>query len=406
MVQYAYRAVNGDGQMIRGSRSAVNDADLISQLESIGLELIDFKVSKRMPLATLLSSVSARDMIQMFIHLQQLQAAGAPVLEGLVDIRDSTDKPRLRDIVDEIHRAVSEGVPFSQACARHPKYFEPLTISLIEAGEVTGNMSEAFTQIIRHMKWTEDMRARIKKATRYPMVIGVVMAGVIMFMMGVVVPELTKFLKSQNIPLPGLTLAVIAFSDFIVDYWWTVIAVPAGLTFLIKFIVRTSEAAAYRADYITLRLPIVGNLTRKFALARFAHTFAMMFNSGIDIQGCLDSATRTAGNRVLSAALRTVSEQVGTGTPLSQALKMSGEFPSLVVRMVKIGEDTGTLSNVLGQVAEFYSADVDAAIEGLIGMIEPMLTVAMGLIMAIIIVAIAGPIYMNLGNMGGSGGGG
>jgi type IV pilus assembly protein PilC len=402
MAQYAYRALNNAGKQVRGKLSANNETDLYQQLQEIGLMLVDSKVMKTSAVSTAMArGVNAREKIQFFVHLEQLQAAGVPLIDSLTDVRDSTDVPRLRDLTTTLLNDVSGGTPLSEAFQKHPKVFGDLYAALIAAGEESGNLSAAFQHLTRHVKWEDAIRTRIVKAVRYPAVVLVIITGMLLFMMGVVVPGIVEFLKSNNQQLPAITVALIATSDFVQNYWWVILLTPMVVVGTIFAIANSSDAARYTVACLMLRMPVVGPLISKLAISRFAHFFAVMFQSGVAILQCLETAQRVVTNRCLEEAMKTVRQQVQNGEPLSVAMRNSGQFPSLVCRMVKIGEDSGNLGGVMDNVTGFYDKDVDEAIDAMIGMIEPAMTIISGVIMGWIVAGVMGPIYDSLGNLGG-----
>ncbi|MCC6914377.1 MAG: type II secretion system F family protein [Rhodospirillaceae bacterium] len=399
MAQYAYRALNDAGRQVRGKLSANNETDLHQQLEEIGLMLIDSKPVKTSALSTAMAKgVSAREKIQFFVHLEQLQAAGVPLLDSLTDVRDSTDTPRLRDLTTTILNDVQGGAPLSQAFEKHPKVFGDLYAALVAAGEESGKLTESFRHLTKHVKWEDAIRQRVKKAARYPAIVMVLIMGMLGFMMGVVVPGIVEFLKSNGTELPPVTLALIATSDFVVNYWHVVLLTPAVIAAVIVVMVKSSETMRYALSCLALRIPVFGQLITKLAISRFAHFFAVMFQSGVPILQCLETAQRVVTNRCLEESMKTVRQQVQNGEPLSMAMRNSGQFPSLVCRMVKIGEDSGNLGGVMDNVTGFYDKDVDEAIDAMIAMIEPAMTVISGAIMAWIVAGVMGPIYNSLGS--------
>ncbi len=383
--------------------SAANDVDLYKQLASAGLELVQCS-----PMQTkkglfggrvLRKKVKIRDLIQLFIHLEQMQGAGVPMLEALADIRDTTDHDHLRDIMTEIHRDVSEGSSLSEAMAKHPKIFTNLYVSLVSAGEETGDLTSSYLQLVKYLKWVDQMQAKIRKATRYPMILLSVIVLTIVVMMGYVVPQIVDFIRNMKMDLPIYTTALIATSDFFAVYWWAILSLPVVIFMAIKVARKLSDEASYRIDLWMLSFPIIGPLIRKINIARFAQTFGAMFASGIDVLRSLGNARSTVNNLAMVDALEGVEEQVRAGSPLSEAFNASGEFPSLVVRMLKVGEESGNLTAVLDQVSDFYTADVDEAVQGLITMIEPLLTALLGGMILWIAVAVFGPIYSSFENL-------
>ena len=342
--------------------------------------------------------------------MEQMQSAGVPLLDALSDIRDGAENDMMRDMMSEIHRDVRDGSSLSEAMAKHPKVFKALYLSLIKAGEDTGDLTSSYLQLVKYLKWVDAMQSKIRKATRYPIIVTFVVIFVIVFMMSVVVPQIVGFLKYLDIELPWYSVALIATSNFFIEPQFHIFGLPiygviiiavVPTIFIITFITlkRSSENIAYQLDSLYLKMPILGNLIRKITIARYAQTFSALFASGIDVIKALKSARNTVSNRVLIDAMEGVEVYVKSGSPLSDALNASGEFPSMVVRMVKIGEESGNLSPVLDQVSEFYTKDVDEAIEGLIEMIQPTLTVILASVIVWIAAGSLGPIYINLGNM-------
>lgn len=403
MPKYNYRAVNKKGRPVRGVVTAANEADLFNRLQESGLSLLDCKAinEKTSKLKSLTAArVKVRDLIQMFVHLEQLQKAGVPLLDALSDVRDTAESSRLRDIMGDVYGAVSSGSSLSSALAQHPMIFEPIFISLINAGEETGNLTSSFQQVIKHLKWTDAMNTKVKRATRYPKILLVVVIGVIWLMMGHVVPQVVGFLDNIGQDLPPVTLALMATSRFFSAYA-LYIAIGMVIFYILLRIGRSmSEDFRYRTDYIMLNTPVMGGIIRKISLSRFCQTFAVLFTSGLEILKCLDAAKQTSDNLVITEALEGVRQQVQEGSPISMALNTSGEFPSLVIRMVKIGEDSGNLTRVLEQVSEFYDQDVNEAVDAMIQMIEPTLTVILGGMMLWIAAAVFGPVYDSFSKMG------
>lgn len=400
--RYKYKAINNKGRPVRGVVFAANEADLYNQLQSAGLELVQCAPlsRKKGPFSNVsLKKVKVRDLIQLFLHMEQMQSAGVPLLEALGDIRDTTDHAGLRDILADVTRDVSEGSSLSEALALHPKVFNNLYISLISSGEETGDLTSAYRHLIKYLKWVDEMQTKVRKATRYPMILVVVVVLTIVVMMGYVVPQIVGFIEFLDQELPVYTTALIATSKFFQAYWWGVMAAPIILFVLFKILRKGSRSFAFETDRIVLRLPVAGTLIRKISIARFAQTFGALFASGVDVMQGLKNARQTVNNLYLIEALEGVEEQVAAGSPLSESFNASGEFPSMVVRMIKVGEESGGLTVVLDQVADFYTKDVDEAVQGLIAMIEPLLTMLLGVMILWIAVAVFGPIYASFETM-------
>lgn len=400
MKKYKYRGIE-QGRNIRGTLSAVNEVDLYQQLKTIGIELLDAKEERQTKVALpFFRSIKAREMIQAFVHLEQLQRSGVPLLDSIADIRDSTDSPVLRDVMAEIYRDVSEGASLSQAMTKHPRYFDTVVVSLTNSAEETGNLANAFAQLIVFMKWADTMRRRTVKALTYPIFTLVVFFAVLVILMMYTVPQIISFLRNVGQELPFMTISLIKTSDFLQAHGVWVIIIPVAFVILVKTLNKISPGFRYNYDLMVLRLPVVGDVARKMNLARFSRTFGALFKSGLDILKCMDTSTETISNMYMKAALVRARRQVSDGASISAAMNNTGEFPSLVVRMVKIGEESGNLTHVLDQVAEFYDNDVDEAVARMIGMITPTLTIVLGVIILWIAAGIFGPIYGILGKLG------
>lgn len=400
MEKYKYRALNAKGRPIRGVLGAVNENDLFNQLQSANLELISCApLSKKKGKGHLLTRVKIRDLIALFLHLDQMDGAGVPLLDALADIRDTTENTALRDAVSEIHRDVMEGSQLSEAMEKHPRIFTNLYVSLVASGEKTGKMSSSYRQLIKYLKWVDAMQARVRKATRYPMILCVVVVGAVTIMMGHVVPQIVEFIRNMEFDLPFATTSLIATSDFFQEYWLFVLLTPIVVVAAILALRKSSDGIAYRIDRMLIEMPVMGPLIRKINIARFCQTFGALYAAGLPILDAISAAQSTVTNRALLEALDSIQSLIKSGSPLSEAFNGSGEFPSMVVRMLKVGEDSGNLTTVLEQVSDFYTSDVDEEVQKLIAMIEPSLTMVLGGMILWIAVGVYGPIYNSFEDM-------
>lgn len=401
MEKFKYRAMNPTGRPVRGVLAAANETDLFNQLQSAGLELVDCAPVKKKKTGgfSLRKGIKIRDLIQFFLHLEQMQGAGIPILDSLADIRDTADNDSFRDVVSEMYREVSEGSTFSESMANQPRAFNNLHVSLVASGEENGDIRGSCRQLIVYLKWVDAMQARVRKATRYPTILLIAVIVTVVIMMSVVVPQIVGFIRTLDMELPFATTSLIAVSDFFVAHWLLILLIPAIVVAGVIGLMRVSEGFAYQIDSLILKTPVMGDLMRKINIARFSQTFGALFKGGIDILKALDAASNTVHNRVLKESLDTVAQYVKEGEPLSQALNKSGEYPSMVVRMVKVGEESGNLTVVLDQVSEFYTNDVDEEVQKIIAMIEPSLTAILGVIILWIAVGVFGPIYSSFENI-------
>ena len=395
MPSFNYKAINEAGRRVSGTIYAENEMDLETRIMQLKLELLaakpvrSRKTSKR-------GRVGARDLIVLCMHLEQLERAGVPLLDALSDARETCDSNKLQDIMSVVYEDVKNGSMLSQALAVHPKVFNDVFVGLIAAGEKTGNMADAFAHLGEHLKWTADIRRKIKKATRYPKALVLVITLVISVIMLFVVPKLVDFIVAQGFSLPLHTRALIAVSYAFQYYWYIILGLPIALIVLMNVLYRTVERVSYKIDAITLKLPLIGPVVRKIDLARFTHFFSVMFNSGIDVLESLQGAGEVVHNRVLKESIILVRTHVSEGNSLMSSLRLSNQFPNLVVRMFKVGEDSGNMKEALDNVNFFYNREVNDSVDAMVGAIQPILTIVMGFVIFWVISAVFGPLYESM----------
>jgi type IV pilus assembly protein PilC len=400
MPSYKYSAINDKGNTIRGTVVAENEMDLEGRLKDLGLDLISAReVKSRSKNSGKNAKVKNKDLIIMCMHLEQLDRAGVPLHDSIADVRDSTESAKLKDVLTGVYESVKTGAVFSQALAAYPRVFNEVFVGLVAAGEKTGNLSMSFTHLGEHLKWTDNLRRKVKKATRYPIVLLVVLTGVITALMMFTVPKMIEFIISQGFEIPIHTKALIAVSHAFAGYWYLIIGMPVGIIFMLMLLYRINEAFAYRVDALTLKMPLIGPVVRKIDMARFTHFFAVMFNSGIDVIESLEAARGVVHNRVLKESITLVINNVSDGNSITSSLRLSQQFPNLVVRMFKVGEDSGNLNEALENINFFYNREVNDSVEGLVGAIQPILTVVMGILIFWIIAAVFGPLYQSFSKM-------
>ncbi|MCE2927068.1 MAG: type II secretion system F family protein [Rickettsiales bacterium] len=398
MPAFNYVAINDLGRKMRGVVVADNELDLEARLKQLGLDLIDAKevAAKR---SSRFGSIKLKDMIILCMHLEQLDRAGVPLHDALADVRDSTESDKLRDVLTGVYEAVKNGNILSKALSAYPKVFNDVFTGLIAAGEKTGNLSESFNHLCEHLKWSAEIRRKVKKATRYPIALIIVICIVVAVLMMFVVPKLVDFIVSQGFEVPIHTRALIAVSYAFEHYWYYILGTPVVVVVALMIAYRLSERFAYKVDAFMLKMPVIGPVVRKIDMARFTHFFSVMFNSGIDILDSLEAAKGVVSNRVLRESIDLVKTNVTEGNSLTASLRISNQFPNLVIRMFKVGEDSGNMSEALENINFFYNREVNDAVDAMVGMIQPALTVVMGIIIFWVIAAVFGPLYESFSKM-------
>lgn len=392
MALYTYKAINATGRMVQGRLDAINVIDLEMRLKRMDLDFINGDLVKSSGLLNRVN-VTRPELINFCFHLEQLTRAGVPIIESLNDLRDSMENPRFREVITGMVESVEGGKTLSQALGEHPMVFDDVFVSLIRAGEDTGTLPGVLENLVESLKWQDELAAHTKKLVMYPAFLGTVVVAITLFMMLYLVPKMASFIRNMGQELPTQTKILIATSNFFVNYWYIVIFTPILLSIGLWALIRTNPQARYRFDEFKLGIPYIGEILRKIILSRFAAVFAMMYQSGITILDSIRSCEDVVGNLVIRDGLHKVGELIGEGQNVTAAFHDAGLFPPLVIRMLRVGESTGELDKALRNVSYFYNRDVRESIERVQAMIEPVMTVTIGLILGWIMLAVLGPIY-------------
>lgn len=396
---FQYKAIDQTGRVHNGQADAANVADLEMRLQKMGLDLVNFREVKSPSQNASGRGVARRDLMLFCFHFEQTSRAGVPILESLTDLRDSTENPRLREVITAMSESIEGGKTLSEAMSDFPGVFSNVFSSLIRAGEQSGEITMVFSKLNENLKWQDEQAAQTKKLITYPAFVGSVVIGVVFFLMTYLVPELLSFIKTMGQEIPIHTQALIVVSDFFVNYWYVVLLTPILTVIFIMAGVRTSPGFALTVDEWKLRIPVIGPIMQKIILARLSGFFAMMYAAGITIIDCIRTSEQIAGNKAVEVAMRNVGQEIADGKSLSDSFQITGLFPPLVLRMVRVGETTGALQESLENVSYFYTRDVKESIERLQTMIEPTMTVVLGAIIGWVMFSVLGPIYDLISNV-------
>src|SRR4026209_30399 len=343
--------------------------------------------------------VTRQDLINFCFHLEQLASAGVPVLEGLMDLRESIENPRFREVVSGVVESIEGGKNLSTALGEFPEVFSKVFVSLVRSGEQTGKLSEVLKSLTETLKWEDELAAQTKKLMLYPAFVGSIVLMVTFFLMIYLVPQMTGFIRNMGQDVPLQTLILIAVSNFFVNYWWAIVLAPFAAWAAVKFAMARNPAVAYALDHYKLRVPLLGPVLRQRILSRFASSFAMMYGSGITVLDAIRSCEEIVGNRPLERALHQAGQQIAEGKNLTAAFQDLSLFPPLVIRMMRIGEGTGKLDTALLNVSYFYNREVRESIAKVQAMIEPLLTVVLGAILGWVMLSVLGPVYDAISKM-------
>ncbi len=399
MTLYAYKAVNSQGKSSKGLQDAANLIDLELHLQRSGMDLITARLMQNSHPSLGMKKIKRADLITFFFNLEQLIGAGVPLLECLADLRDSMEEPVFRKIIANLLNSIESGKTLSQAMALHPNAFDQVFVSLTKAGEESGRLVEVFKYITASIKWQDEMTTQTKTMLIYPLFVGSVVLGITFFLMIYLVPQLVSFINSMGMEVPLHTRLLIATSGIFVHYWYIILLFPVVLFGTYKAALLLNPALQYHMDKLKLHIWPTGPILRKMILARFANTFAMMYGSGISILDCLANSRELVNNQVIARSMEQVIKEIEAGKNLTQSFQHTGIFPALVIRMLKVGESTGQLDTALLNVSYFYDRDVKDSIKKIQLMIEPTMTIILGVLLGWVMLSVLGPIYDIIGKV-------
>ena len=400
MPSFRYKAVEKSGRQALGGMEAVNEVDLELRLKRMGLDFITAtEVDRQTSILAGAARITRQDLINFCFDMEQMSRAGIPIIDGLRDLRDTLDNNRFREVLTVMAEDMDSGKTLSQCMASQPETFNKVFVSLIRAGEQTGRVSDVYKSLSDTLKWQDELASQTKKLLLYPVMVLIVVTAVIIFLLTFLVPQVATLLKTMNLALPIQTKILIAVSDIVKVWWPLLLVLPVIGIAALALAVRRSARAAYLWDYTKLRLPVIGPILQKIILARFANFFALMYESGITVLDALKISEEIAGNRYIADGLARAGQQVSAGQTLTDAFRDLGLLPAMVIRMLRVGENTGALDTALRNVDYFYTRDVRESVDKAMRLLEPTLTLGLGLVMAFIMWSVLSPVYDILGKL-------
>ena len=393
-MQFKYKAVdNTTGRIKRGQLEASNELNLESILRESNLSLISCSKVNGSFLSRF-ESVNTKDLISLFISLEQMERAGIPLIESVGSIASYTKNQKLKDIGQDLYESLKNGMMLSSAMEKHRKVFDDVSISLVAMGEKTGKLRDAFKSIVDNLKWSAEIKRKVKKALTGPSFTLLLMIAIAIGMLKFVVPTVLDFVKEQEFDIPSVTLSLVATTDFVNNYFLYILTIPI-LLFLIIKIGKNNKKFALKFDTFKVFSPVFGPLIQKIELSRFAKFFGLMFDAGISVLECLDITIKVVQNRKIKDEIGIIKTKVASGTTISTALSESSLFPPMVVKMFSIGETTGNMSESINNVNYFYETEINDGMERIIGMLKPIMLFMMGGLLIWIMVGVFGPLYGN-----------
>ena len=386
---YEWEGRDKNGKTVRGEIRAGGEAQVNASLRRQGILLT--KVKKRRTSGG--SSVKQKDIALFTRQLATMMKAGVPLLQAFDIVGRGATNPRLTKLLNDIRSDVETGTSLSAAFRKHPMHFDALYCNLVEAGEAGGILEALLDRLAIYQEKTIALKNKIKSALMYPIAVLVVAFVVLVVIMIKVIPAFKEVFSSFGADLPGPTLLVIAMSEFFVAWWVVIFGVMIGGSYMFMQTWKRSEKMQMVMDRLLLRIPIFGALINKSVIARWTRTLSTMFAAGVPLVEALDSVGGASGNAVYAEATQKIQRDVSTGSALTTAMQTTGVFPNMVIQMASIGEESGSLDNMLGKAAEFYEEEVDDMVKGLSSLMEPIIIVVLGTLIGGIVVAMYLPIF-------------
>jgi type IV pilus assembly protein PilC len=386
---FEWEGKDRNGKQVRGETRASGENQVTASLRRQGV--LPTKIKKRRTGGG--RSIKPKDIAIFTRQLATMMKAGVPLLQSFDIVGRGNPNANVTKLLNDIRTDVETGTSLSSAFRKHPMYFDNLYCNLVEAGEAAGILEALLDRLAVYMEKTEAIKSKIKSALMYPIAVVVVAFVVVAVIMIFVVPSFKSVFTSFGADLPGPTLFVIAISEVFVQYWWLIFGgIGGGLYFFMQAWKRNEKVQRFM-DRLLLKMPIFGSLIEKSVIARWTRTLSTMFAAGVPLVEALDSVGGASGNSLYSMATERIQQEVSTGTSLTAAMTNANLFPSMVLQMCAIGEESGSIDHMLGKAADFYEAEVDDMVAGLSSLMEPIIIVFLGTIVGGIVVAMYLPIF-------------
>lgn len=386
---YLWEGIDRNNRNVRGEMKSASENVVRSNLRRQGIRISKLKRQTFRGGR----SVKEKDITFFTRQLATMLKAGVPLLQAFEIVARGHSNARFARLMMDIKGRVESGSSLSQAFRQHPAHFDALYCNLVSAGETSGMLDGILDRLATYKEKILALKSKIKSALFYPIAVVTVAIVVVWVIMVWVIPAFKKVFAAFGANLPAPTLIVMGISDFFVSYWWLMLGIIVGSLFTFFFLLRRSEAFRFAIDRIKLRLPIVGEVVEKATIARWTRTLATMFAAGVPLVESLDAVAGASGNAVFINGTRKIQNEVSTGTSLTNAMHNTGLFPSMVLQMTQIGEESGSLDGMLSKVAEFYEREVDDAVNALTSLLEPVIIVFLGVVVGGLVVAMYLPIF-------------
>ncbi|MEZ7189190.1 type II secretion system F family protein [uncultured Pseudoalteromonas sp.] len=391
---FQWVGVNARGKKLEGELTGSSIALIKAQLRKQGITPSKVK-RKPKPLFGIKSvqKITPKDIALITRQIATMLMAGVPLIQSIELIASGAKNKSVAKLMDEVGDEVKAGVPLSQALRKHPRYFDDLYCDLVASGEQSGALDKIFDRVAIYKEKAEALKSKIKKAMFYPISVIVIAVIVTSILLIFVVPQFQDIFSGFGAELPSFTLMVIGISEFLQEYWWIILIALIAFGYVYKEALLRSKKFRDANDRAILKLPVIGMILNKAAVARYARTLSTTFAAGVPLVDALDSAAGASGNAVYRYAILEIKAEVSSGNLMNWAMRNSKIFPDMVIQMVAIGEESGSLDGMLAKVATIYEQEVDDAVDGLSSLLEPLIMAVLGVLVGGLIVAMYLPIF-------------
>jgi type IV pilus assembly protein PilC len=390
---YLWQGTNKQGRKVKGQLTA-EDANIVRrELRRQGITPSRVRKKPKDLFAPKKPPIKPADIAVFSRMLATMMSSGVPLMQSMQIIGEGHENASMQEMILAIKADVESGTSLAESLAKYPLHFDDLYISLIEAGEQSGTLETLLHEIANYQEKTEALKAKIRKALVYPTAILVVAFIVTAILMIFVIPQFQSLFTGFGADLPALTLLVIQISDVFQKYWWLIFGSIIGAVLGFMAAKKRSRKLQHFLDRMLLKLPVIGNVLNKGAIARFARTFSTMFRAGVPMVEAMTSVSGATGNIVYSEAVIEMRDDVATGTQLNKSMLDVQLFPNMVIQMVAIGEESGSLDSMLAKVADFYEREVDDAVDNLTALLEPLIMAFLGVVVGTLVIAMYLPIF-------------
>ncbi len=392
-LEFVWEGVDRRGQKVKGDLRAASVALARADLRRQGVNPLKVRKKPQPLFGSGKKKITAADISVFSRQLATMMTSGVPLVQSFDIVGRGHDNPSMQELLLSIKGDIESGTSMAAALRKFPAYFDDLVCNLVAAGEQAGVLDVLLDKIATYKEKTESIKGKIKKAMFYPAAVILVAIIVTVVIMLFVIPQFKELFSSFGADLPAFTLLVIAISDFMREFWWLLAAGIAALVYAIIAAFKRSKTFRDAVDRVSLRLPVIGPILHKAAVARFARTLSTMFAAGVPLVDALDSVSGATGNLIYADAVNKMREEVATGQSLQLAMRQTSLFPHMVIQMTAIGEESGALDSMLGKVADFYEEQVDNAVDALSSLLEPLIMVVIGGLVGSLVIAMYLPIF-------------